>query len=142
MWNACDVFFVPPKQEEQEMPATIQSEQNQRCIDACFTCAQMCEACADDMIGMKHHEDALMARCIRLCRDCTDICVLSARWLSRNSDQFQSICQFCAELCEQCAEVCERHVSHHALCGPCAEQCRHCAEVCREMAGNGSQVNS
>lgn len=123
------------------MPTTTLSEQNQRCIDACFSCAQMCEACADGMIGMtQHHGDELMAQCTRLCRDCSDICTLSARWMSRASSQFDSLCQLCAEICDQCAEVCERHAPHHAPCGPCAEQCRRCAEACREMIGQGTHT--
>ena len=41
------------------------------CIEACFACAELCNACGNDMIGMEHeaHEDMeLMERCIRLCR--------------------------------------------------------------------------
>ncbi|NGZ94586.1 MAG: four-helix bundle copper-binding protein [Nitrospira sp. WS110] len=119
------------------------SQQQKNCIDACFACAQTCETCADDMIGMtQHHSDELMAQCTRLCRDCSDICVLSARWMSRNSARFDTLCQLCAEICDQCAEICERHAPHHALCGPCAEQCRRCAEACREMIGSGAHTRS
>lgn len=119
------------------MQSTSLSQKQKDCIDACFACAQICETCADDMIGMKQHDDDLMARCTRLCRDCSDICVLAGRWISRNSPRFEALCQLCAEICDECAEVCERHAPHHALCGPCAEQCRRCADVCREMVESG-----
>jgi hypothetical protein len=94
------------------------------------------------MIGMKHHDDDLMARCTRLCRDCSDMCVLAGRWISRNSPRFEALCQLCAEICDECAEVCERHAPHHALCGPCAEQCKRCADICREMIGSGVHTKS
>ncbi|UVT20386.1 MAG: four-helix bundle copper-binding protein [Nitrospira sp.] len=113
----------------------------QDCINACFSCAQMCERCADDMIGMTHQShDDLMTRCIRLCRDCASICILSAQWMSRSSLQTQSLCRLCAEICDQCAEVCERHAPDHPLCGPCAEACRRCAESCREIVGSGAHT--
>ncbi len=117
------------------------SPQHQDCLDACFSCAQMCETCADDMIGMKHHKhDDLMARCIKLCRDCADICILAARFISRSSQRSESLCRLCADICDQCAEVCERHAPNHALCGPCAEECRRCADLCREMVGTGAHT--
>lgn len=113
---------------------TPMSQQHQDCINACFSCAQTCEACADDMIGMHDHDhDDLMTRCIRLCHDCADICLLAAKWMSRNSQRSESLCRLCAEICDQCAEVCERHAPKHAMCGPCAEECRRCADLCREM---------
>jgi len=105
------------------------------CIAACFRCAQICEECSDDMIGMEHqHESQLMEQCIRLCRECGDICVLAAQWMSRVSPLAERLCAFCAEVCERCAQVCEQHAPHHALCGPCAEECRRCADMCRRMS--------
>jgi len=118
------------------------SQQHQNCLNACFSCAQMCEACANDMIGMEHHDhqhhNDLMTRCIRLCRDCADICVLAAQFISRSSQRAESLCRLCAEICDECAEVCERHAPQHAMCGPCAEECRRCADLCREMVGTAA----
>lgn len=112
------------------------SQQHQDCIHACFSCAQICETCADDMIGIEHHDhNDLMTRCIRLCRDCADMCILASKFISRSSQRAESLCRLCAEICDQCAEVCERHAPQHALCGPCAEECRRCADLCREMVG-------
>jgi Domain of Unknown Function (DUF326) len=34
-----------------------QTKHYQECIAACFACAQTCETCSDDMIGMDHHGD-------------------------------------------------------------------------------------
>jgi len=119
------------------------SQQQQDCLNACFQCAKICEACADDMIGMEGHgHDDLMAQCIRLCRDCADMCFLTAQFVSRNSPRSESLAQLCAEICDQCAEVCERHAPHHALCGPCAEECRRCADICRQSVGSGMHATS
>ena len=105
-----------------------------QCIDACFSCARLCETCHDDMIGMPSHGDTqLMERCIRLCRECADICAMAARWMSRVSPLADRLCRFCADICDLCAEACEQHAPHHALCGPCAEECRRCADLCRKM---------
>lgn len=112
------------------------SPQQQHCLDACFSCAQICEACANDMIGMTHHDhDDLMTRCIRLCRDCADMCIVAAKFISRSSQRAESLCRLCAEICDQCAALCERHAPQHPMCGPCAEECRRCADLCREMVG-------
>ncbi|HET8721788.1 MAG TPA: hypothetical protein VFM24_07150, partial [Nitrospira sp.] len=58
----------------------------QHCLDACAACAQICDRCADDMIGMEgggHKE--LQDLCIRLCFDCADLCALAIRWMARFS---------------------------------------------------------
>ena len=106
------------------------------CIAACWSCAQICNECSDDMVGMdpKGHDNGLMARCIRMCRECADICALSAQWMSRLSPLSEEMCRFCAQICNVCAEVCDKHAKHHPLCGRCAEECRRCAAACRDMA--------
>jgi hypothetical protein len=113
------------------------TRQYQDCIAACWACAQICNRCSDDMIGMhgQGHDMELMSRCTRLCRECADICSLAAQWMSRVSPLSDEICRFCAEICDACAEICEQHASHHALCGTCAQECRRCASMCRDMAG-------
>lgn len=106
------------------------------CIAECFRCAQTCEECGDDMIGMEQKGDAqLMQQCIRLCRECADICTMAGRWMSRLSPMADRLCRWCAEICDACAEECERHAPHHSGCGPCAEECRRCADGCRRMSG-------
>lgn len=114
----------------------ILTEHMQHCIDACATCAQICDRCADDMIGMEGgRQKELQQLCIRLCRDCADFCALSMRWMSRLSPSSELLCRACADICDRCAEVCEQHTPHHALCGDCAAECRRCAGACRDMAG-------
>jgi hypothetical protein len=55
--------------------------QQHKCADACFACAQICDNCSDDMIGMREHGDQkdheIMAKCIRLCRECAEICLVT-----------------------------------------------------------------
>jgi Domain of Unknown Function (DUF326) len=110
-------------------------EQYKAASATCQSCADICNMCSDDMIGMESHGNReLMARCIRLCRECADICSLSANWLSRLSLLSDQACSLCAEVCDACAEACEQHAPHHKLCGLCAVDCRKCAEVCRDMA--------
>jgi Domain of Unknown Function (DUF326) len=114
----------------------VPTEHMQHCIDACTACAQICDRCADDMIGMDTGaQKELRQLCIRLCRDCADLCALSIRWMSRLSPSAELICRACAEICDRCAEVCEQHAPHHALCGDCGAECRRCAGTCRDMAG-------
>jgi hypothetical protein len=107
----------------------------QHCLEACAACAQICDRCADDMIGMEggSHKE-LQDLCIRLCMDCADFCALSTRWMSRLSPSTELLCRACAELCDRCASVCEQHSPHHPLCGDCAVECRRCAAACRDMA--------
>lgn len=107
----------------------------EQCIKACLACAQICDRCADDMIGMDGaHHTRLQELCIRLCQDCADVCALSARWMSRLSPSAESLCRICAEICDRCGEACEQHAPHHPLCRTCAEECRRCAGMCRDMA--------
>ena len=107
----------------------------QHCIDTCAACAQICDRCADDMIGMDGGDDReLRELCIRLCRDCADLCALSVRWMSRLSPATELLCRTCSDICDRCASVCEQHSSHHPLCGDCAVECRRCAAACRDMA--------
>jgi uncharacterized protein DUF326 len=107
------------------------------CIAACLACAQICNECADDMIGMEGHptgsQGDLMTRCIRLCRECADVCFLAAAWMSRLSPLSERLCRLCAEVCDLCAEACEQHAPQHELCGRCARECRRCADACRRM---------
>ena len=105
------------------------------CIDVCFRCAEICETCSDDMIGMPAHGDTLlMERCIRLCRECADMCMMAAQWMSRVSPLSERLCRLCAEIGDLCATACEENAPQHALCGPCAVQCRQCAELCRGLS--------
>ena len=111
----------------------------QECIDACFSCSEICNACSDDMIGMEGHgkkevgnSDGTVHSALPRLRRC---CLLSAALISRNSSFAEQFCRLCAEVCDSCAETCEAHAPHHAMCGDCAKECRRCADLCREMEG-------
>lgn len=111
------------------------------CMAVCLRCAEICEMCSDDMIGMPAHDDRQLAeRCIRLCRECADISLMAAQWISRMSSLSGRLCRLCAETCEICAEACEEHAPRHALCGPCAGQCRQCADLCRSISATAKMA--
>jgi hypothetical protein len=101
----------------------------QECIDACISCAVVCERCANDCL---YERDAsAMAECVRLDRDCAAICWTAAGFLSRGSRFMDDICRQCAIICEACADECARHEYEH--CMICARAARKCAVACREM---------
>jgi hypothetical protein len=105
------------------------------CIEACMDCAHVCNACADDMIGMPHEDtDDLMVRCIRLCRDCADICLLAAQWMGRNSAFSIRICALCAEICEHLRRALRAACLHTTRL---AEIARRCVDIaprsCHQM---------
>lgn len=106
-------------------------QNSQSCIEACVTCAQECEHCADACLGEKNVAE--MARCIRLDRDCAQACWMAAGFMSRGSESIGAACELCAEICATCADECMKHQHDH--CKRCAEVCRRCADECQRMAG-------
>lgn len=106
-------------------------EKYQSCIDACNDCEVQCEHCASACL----EEDMVkeLTRCIKLDLDCALICAMSAKLMSRGSEEAPHICRHCAEVCRRCAEECRKHDMEH--CRECAEKCISCAEECEEMAG-------
>lgn len=107
----------------------------QACIEACNTCAVMCERCAAACL---HEQDVgAMAHCIALDLDCAQICRTSAAFMARDSRHAADLCALCADLCDDCGEECASHSMDH--CRDCAQACRACAEACRQMAGYSSQ---
>ncbi len=109
------------------------TEKQRQCVAACTSCAQICETCSDDMIGMGNHDDHdLMVQCIRLCRDCADICMLTAQWLCRVSSWSEELCQFCADVCEQCSPIHASNMLHNIHCAANVQRnaagARHCAK--------------
>ncbi len=105
------------------------------CIDACFDCAQTCDACADACLGEETLE--MLRRCIRLDLDCADICLATGRVLSRLLHHEMGIMraqlEACQLACEVCAAECDQHAEKHAHCRVCAEACRKCALHCRDL---------
>ena len=107
-------------------------QQFQSCIDACNDCAVACDHCAASCL--KERDVQAMARCIALDIDCAEVCRLASAYMSRGSELYGAICEFCAEVCEACGKECARHKMEH--CQKCAKACKRCAEECRRMAAS------
>jgi hypothetical protein len=109
-----------------------------RATEACFDCAQMCVACADDAWPKKSIDD--LRQCIRINLDCTDVCctagLLGTRPTSPDGTIAGAMFGLCAEVCRRGGDECMRHAPHHEHCRICAEACRACEQACR----NGSAI--
>lgn len=103
----------------------------QNCIEACNDCAAQCEHCASACLDEDMVQE--LTRCIKLDLDCALICTLTAKLMSRDSEEAMHICQHCAEVCHRCAEECRKHDMSH--CRECAAACERCADECEKMAG-------
>ena len=102
------------------------------CIDACYTCAAVCDHCATACL--QEQDVKMMARCIALDMDCAQICRMAAAYMARGSEFAKAICQLCADVCQTCGDECAKHQMAH--CQECAEACHRCAEECRRMAAS------
>jgi hypothetical protein len=110
---------------------TLTRDIYQKCIDACYSCAETCDVCASKCLD--EEEVKALARCIRLDIDCADICRMAATYMSRGSEFARKMCGLCADVCNACADECEKH-KHMEHCKKCAEACRYCAGECTRMA--------
>jgi len=104
----------------------------QACIDACNTCAVLCERCA--AACLQEANVAGLSRCIALDLDCAQICQTAAAFIARGSGNTSALCALCADICDECADECESHPMDH--CRDCAHACRACSEECHTMTGN------
>lgn len=113
-----------------------------RCIEECFSCAQICTACADACLGEK--EVARLVDCIRLDLDCADLCLAAGTIASRRSGCNPEVTRValhaCAIACTRCGDECAKHAQMHEHCRICAEACRSCAEACRKMTASLQDV--
>lgn len=110
---------------------TLTRDYYQKCIDACYACAETCDVCASKCLD---EEDVrTLARCIRLDADCADMCRLAAAYMARGSQFARKLCSLCADVCNACADECEKH-KHLKHCKKCAAACRACAGECARMA--------
>lgn len=101
----------------------------QECIEACLSCAQVCEECITACLS--EQDVGLLTRCIALNRTCVEACYGAARLMVVGGEHATAFCQACADVCEACAAECSRHQHEH--CRKCADECRACAETCRTM---------
>ena len=100
------------------------------CIDACLTCAALCNHCASSCT--QEEDIKMMARCIQLDMECASICYSASRLMSLGSEHAPAICRLCADICVQCGEECGKHDNEH--CRECAQQCMVCSAACNKMA--------
>jgi hypothetical protein len=107
-----------------------------RCIEECYSCAQVCTSCADASLAEDDVQD--LRQCIRLDLDCADICNTTGRVATRRTGSDEEIIRrmldICAAACLLCGEECQRHASHHEHCRICAEACQRCKQACQEAS--------
>ena len=104
--------------------------QNQARINACKTCADLCDRCAASC--QNEPNPGMLQRCIALDIDCAAFCRLTASFMVRGSEFCDLVCEDCAELCGACAEECTKHQMNY--CQKCADACRKCMEECLTMS--------
>lgn len=102
----------------------------QDCINACKTCANLCDLCATS--SQDEPNPGMLQRCSALAVDCAAFCRLTVDYMIRGSEFCDLVCEDCAEICSVCAEECVKHnKTNH--CQKCAEACRKCTEECLKM---------
>ena len=108
-----------------------------RCIEECYSCAQVCTSCADASLAEDDVQD--LRQSIRLSLDCADICNITGTIATRRTGSDEEIIrrmlEVCTAACRLCSEECQRHASHHEHCRICAEACRRCMRACQEASG-------
>jgi hypothetical protein len=75
------------------------------CIEACFDCADVCEATGH----------------------------ILSRQTATELQMLRASLQACAEACRLCVEECEQHAGHHEHCRVCAEACHRCEQACNSV---------
>ena len=102
-----------------------------RMIEAAYSGAQTCTACADACLAEDMVAD--LRQCIRLNLDCADCAAAGAaasRRTGSNEPVLRAIIQACAEACRACGDECNRHRDRHDHCAVCADICARCADAC------------
>ncbi|MEZ0231826.1 MAG: four-helix bundle copper-binding protein [Methylophilaceae bacterium] len=108
------------------------NEQYQRCIDACKKAILASEVCADACRSEGH--SPMMQRCVSLDTDCAEFCRMAVRFMQRESEFVDLICEDCAEICRECADECIKHPADH--CQECAKACYACMDECLRMVSH------
>lgn len=96
-------------------------------IQACLSCAMQCERCSSECLLEKNLDN--VRSCLALTKECSAISILTARFLSNESDFIPSICNLCIEIAEACAAECAKNYMDR-----CAEACQKCADECRLLS--------
>jgi hypothetical protein len=108
---------------------TMGYHENKKCIEACLTCAALCNNCATSCL--QEPDTKMMVNCIQLDMECAAVCYAAAQLMSFGSSKAAALCKICAELCEACANECSKHSNEH--CKECANACMECAAECKKM---------
>lgn len=128
--HVADMIRTHPRQP------SIDAATLQRCIEACYDCAQICTSCADACLAEPNVAEQV--RCIRLNLDCADVCAATGRVASRLTDPDPAVLReqlaACAEVCRACGDECAKHAQHMEHCRVCADACRECQSACEEAA--------
>src|SRR4051794_24201290 len=95
-----------------------------KCIDACLSCAALCNHCASG--DTKEDDVKMMSDCIQLCMECAAVCYASAQLMSLGSKYSKQLCDLCATICDECYSECSKHEHEH--CRECAAACKLCAD--------------
>ncbi|MDZ4810064.1 MAG: four-helix bundle copper-binding protein [Bacteroidota bacterium] len=103
----------------------------QSCIDACVSCAVVCNDCATECL--QENDIKTLAKCIHLDRECAAICFAVANLMSIGGEHAAHLLEECAEKGDACVVECENH-PNLAHCKKCAEACRMCAKERRAMS--------
>lgn len=98
------------------------------CIRSCWECRHECQTtfynhCLEE--GGEHLDTSH----VKLMADCIQICQLTADFMTRNSDNHDTVCRACSEICEACGNSCEAIDDMSS----CAQACYKCAKLCRDM---------
>lgn len=116
-------------------PASAQAKSTAVTMDSCLATCRKCQKMCENTLsyckkkGGKHAE----AKHINTLKDCIQACKTSADYLSRNSQNHDKSCGFCAEICKICAKSCETMPEDKQM-KACAAECRTCAESCEKMS--------
>lgn len=101
----------------------------QTCIDACLSCADLCNHSASASLLV--HEKKDTATCIQLEMECAVICYATAQLMSLGSQKVLEFCRICAAICEACAAECEKFDFDH--CNETAAACKLCTIECKKL---------
>ena len=102
-------------------------EKYNKAIQACLSCAIICETCNTECLLEKNREN--VNRCIALTQNCSAICFLTARLLASQTEFASQLCDLCMEVCEACAAECSKNYMDS-----CAASCQQCADECRMLS--------
>ena len=120
--------------ESHPVTSSFDTTELAECIMNCFSCAQVCNTCADACLSEDNVKD--MIQCIRLNHDCADICSATGKMMSRltspSDEMLRDQIKACITACEICGNECSSH-SKMKHCTVCAQSCNECKKACEKI---------